>query len=181
MESEEILSTRYAQGLFEVAKQENRLEEVMKYLQLLTESFYKDKDFYKILTHPLISREEKKSIFNEILQKFRITYPLESFIYLLIDERRENLLDGIFSSFRQFYRREKHCLHVYIETADEISSPERQMLYEALQKKFKRQIEIELSVRPDILGGIYIRLQNTVYDDTVKRKLAMLKESIIWK
>ena len=178
MASEEILHNRYAQALLEVARNEKKLDEIMQSLTLLSENFVKDKKFHSLLINPLISREEKKNIFDEILQKFKMEYPLNSFLYLLIDERREDLLHGIFLRYRDLYRIEKHRIHVYAETARELSPNEKHQLREALQKRLKKEVEIELAVKPELLGGLSIRWQNIIHNDTVQGKLSMLKELI---
>jgi ATP synthase F1 delta subunit len=178
MPSKETLHNRYALALFEVAKKEKKLDEIMKGLEFLSEEFLKDKKFHNILLNPLVSRKEKKDIFNEILHKFKISYPLDSFLHLLVNSRRENLLHAVFLRYRDLYQLEKQLMQVYVETAMELSPHEKHLLNEALKKRFKRAVEIEATVKPKLLGGIFIRWKDIIYNDTLHGKLEQFGEII---
>lgn len=178
MAGEEILYNRYGQALFEAAREEKKLEEVLEGIKLLNEEFFGNEKFYSLMVHPLISREEKKNIIGEILQKLDIGYPLDNFLYLLIDEQRMDILSRIFSRYMELYQTEKQYVHVSVETAGELSPHDKHLLIEALQKKLRKDVEIEYKINPTLLGGAYIRWQNIVYNGTVRQKLATLKEFV---
>lgn len=78
------------------------------------------------------------------------------------------------SALKRLVRLELERRHVVVESAEELAAETRQQIERELTSQHGTDLQIEYRVRPDILGGLKIRVGNDVWDGTVKGRLDRL-------
>jgi hypothetical protein len=68
--------------------------------------------------------------------------------------------------------------YALVRVAVELDAQEAEALRTALTKLFRRPVELEIEVRPDILGGVWVRLSDTVIDGSLRGQLETLRHHL---
>ncbi|MBX3690431.1 F0F1 ATP synthase subunit delta [Dokdonella sp.] len=104
--------------------------------------------------------------------------PFTVFVRLLADNRRLPVLPEIAALFEQLKNEAERTLKVNVRTATPLGSEEAARLKEALKRRFGRDIQIEQSIDPEMLGGAVIDAGDVVIDGSVRGRLARLGQAL---
>jgi F-type H+-transporting ATPase subunit delta len=170
-----LVAKRYGKALFEVAQKHGLLQEIGADLQLILESLASS-DISKWLSHPATSSERKKAILEN---SFADVQPLtKNFLYLLVDERRENELNGIASEFKKLALEATGMAEAIVTTAYPMSSSEKAELVTTFAEIIGKKLVMEERVDSDILGGVIVQVGDRLYDGSLKTKLLRFQERL---
>lgn len=100
------------------------------------------------------------------------------FIGVLADNQRLRTLPEIAALFEQYKREAEHVLKVRVRSATTMDDVEAAHLREALKRRFNREIEMEQTLDPAIMGGAVIDAGETVIDGSVRGRLARLETAL---
>ena len=171
-----MIAKRYAQALFELGKEENALDILQSELKAVVEILKSQADLQKIIYHPQISSEEKKEIWSQLLSG-KANQLTINFIFLVTDRKREEFLVEISEEFDNLIRAEKHITVAQVTTAVEIRDEQKEKLrVKLLEVTGKEQIELDTKVDPAIIGGVIVKIGNTLIDDSIAKHLAALSK-----
>jgi len=175
--SEITIARRYAQALNEQAAQAGVLEQVDADINLISNALADSRELRSFFSSPIISREKKgqvvKALFEEHIQAVTMT-----FMTLLVDKRREGIFPTVVSSFGELRDEQLGVTAVTVRTAYELSADDRAALETELQSLTGKQVRLETKVDASIMGGIVIRVGDTVYDGSITNQLATLRERL---
>jgi len=174
----EILVKRYILGLV------NSLKNDEEYLTLQQEIA----DFIEILEkHPklrgvLFSRflpiAKKGQIVEEILAKKTLNRKTERFILLLVENNRFDLLADIVDSLPEAWNEKKGIYTYEVASVVPLTDSQRKEIREKLENLEKKPVVLKTRVNPELIGGLWIKRGNVVYDISIKGNLMKLKEKI---
>jgi len=122
---------------------------------------------YAIALYELVKEEEKDKI-SEILK---------SFIRVVIKNKDVNKMDKIIKAYSDYYNEKKNKMEITVITAEEIQN-QLASIQTKLKDNFGKDIEIKSEINPDIIGGIILKYGDNVADGSIKRKVAMLAETL---
>jgi F-type H+-transporting ATPase subunit delta len=176
--SEEILKTRYAKALFEVASEGGELEKVNKELIALQEILEKHPELIMIFNHPAIEMREKQALLGELFRNKSFSPVLKLFLEQVIKNGRLTLLEEIFKTYQEMLNSHQRRLGVEVDSAFPLLEEERLLLERRLSAKFNKKLELILKVDKALLGGIRIKVADTLYDGSLKGRLGVLKEAL---
>lgn len=172
-----IVSERYALSLYEVAKEANKVEELMNELNAVCDIFSQNPDLMKVLKTPSIQLAEKKSTISAIFEG-RIDPYLLNFLMLITEKRRISLIFEMAESYKQQYYFEEGICEVTAITA----APMDDALTEKLKNKMcvvtGKRVVLKTVVDQSILGGIVIKVDNKEIDTSIKTKLNELAQQL---
>jgi len=77
------------------------------------------------------------------------------------------------------YRRERDI--AYVTVAAPLSEAEQARLAARLSEIYGRQVEVKVTVVPEVLGGVSVRIGNDLYDGTVRRRLVETRAALAAK
>ena len=95
----------------------------------------------------------------------------KNLISLLAENNRMGLLASIAEIYERMKAHHQKTLEVEITSAYELSSDESEALKNALSAKLGRDIELDISVDEKLIGGVIIKAEDNVIDDSVKGRL----------
>ena len=170
----EYLDRRYALALYEVAEQNGKVDEYIKDLKEICDLMYNNKEFYEVIKHPQISTTKKKKTFINIF-KGKIDEELLSFLLLLIEKDRILYLREKLNEMEKIHLERHNTLTAIVKTAVEMTDDEYNRLKSKLENKYDKNILLHQEVDKSIIGGVYVRVGNTVIDGTIKSKLDEMK------
>jgi F-type H+-transporting ATPase subunit delta len=167
------LATRYAKALFQLAKEQNIVEQVRNDMILLNSVCKSNKDFKLLLSSPIIHPEKKQSVFNQIFGGNFSELSL-AFINLIAKKRREGGLEEIGEKFEEIYKDYKNIKTAYVKTAIELDAQLKDKILQLLKTKFNSEIDMITEVNKDLIGGFVISVDDELYDASIINKINLL-------
>jgi F-type H+-transporting ATPase subunit delta len=172
------LARRYAGALFEAARGQDVIDRVESDLGLVTYSLQTMPRLREVMAHPLIPPKGKKDIVAEIFRDEIEDITLR-FLYLLINKRREEILEEVESEFVRFANDFRGILPALVISAVPLTLDEQSRLRAGLQESTGKRVELQLEEDPSLVGGLCVRIGDTVIDGSVKGYLASLRERLL--
>ncbi len=172
------LARRYAGALFETARQADVIDRVESDLGMITYSLQTMPRLVEVLNHPLISRSRKKEIVSEIFTG-KVEAVTLRFLDLVIEKRREEILPEVEPEYVSLANDHRGVVSVAVTSAVPLTSEEVQALKAKLDAFTGKRTDLELSEDPDLIGGLTIRIGDTVIDGSVRGQLASLREKLL--
>ena len=170
------ISLEYAEALFLLACEQKQEDAYLKDLSLVGEAL-NDKDFMLFLRSPNISFEEKEMFIDSTLGG-ALKEDTVSFIKLLCQKGRAELLPLCIEDFEKLYNQVKRVIVAQVTSAVPLTDEEKTKLTKSLEKKPGHTVELVCRVDKEIIGGIIIRTEDSVLDGSLKQKIRKVKEVI---
>jgi F-type H+-transporting ATPase subunit delta len=172
----EEIHTVYARSLFEAAQDADKLEAVRDQLGEIADAIDDDHDLQVFFFSPSLSSEDKK----EGLKK-AITGAddlVENFLELLIENQRMPAIFKIRRELDTLWDKENKLLPVTITSAVELDDKTVKQIGDQIADQTGQKVELTTDVDPDVLGGLVVRVGNTVLDASVRRRLESLRREV---
>jgi F-type H+-transporting ATPase subunit delta len=173
----EIVANRYARALFEVAEERDAIDAIESQLRIIAESLYEHEDLRRVLMHPQVSVENKKELVNKLFEH-QAGVEVLNLLRLLIDRKREAILDEVLVAFTHMANEKRGILDVTVTTAVALEEQEKQDLAQRLGKALGKKLSIHVKVDKAIIGGILLRIGDRLFDGSIAGKLAGFKQEI---
>jgi len=127
---------------------------------------------------PLIPAGHKRDIITKVLGDS--VHPLTlAFLRLLVDKRREEVLDPVQFELRLLTDRARHLMRAEAVFAIAPTAEERDALRRSLEQRTGEHVDLSVQVDPDILGGVIVRLHDTIIDGSVRGTLERLRDQLL--
>ena len=166
---------RYSKAIFEIAEEKNQVKEIYEMLNSAMVLYRTDKEFKNFILNPLIDNEQKKSVLNEIFGKDN-SENLNILLYIL-DKGRMECIKYIVAEYLKIYYRENRILDVKATFTKELTDEQKKKLINKLSKKTGKEINLEIKIDKDILGGGIIKIGDKIIDGSIRRELDNWKKS----
>ncbi|MCH7495583.1 MAG: ATP synthase F1 subunit delta [Candidatus Marinimicrobia bacterium] len=147
-------------------------------MNLLKESYKVIPEFRSFLFSFKINNEQKIEALSNIFGD-DFTALLSKFMKTLIENKRQDLIPDISNSYNLTAMESKNQLLVTAVTHEKLSDELTDSVKKALEKSFDKDVRIESTVDPSIIGGIKLRIGNTVIDGSVRGSLTRLRETLL--
>ncbi len=172
----EVIAQRYAEGFFSFAKQHFSPEQILGELKGLKAVLRENSEFRRFLESPGILFSEKRKViesgFNESL-----SLELKNFIFFLVRKKRVDLLPLIINYLRVKYSHQE-ALDALLQVSFPLDSELIKLIHEKLEVRFHHRLKMFVHLDPDLLGGMRVRVRNTVIDGSVRGALDILGERL---
>lgn len=172
------IERRYAKALYDVLASSGKFEKLFDQLERIKELFESEEKIYDFLESPLNDFEAKESILESISDNLELDNRVINIIKLLIKNYRLKYYSGILDLVKEIYYREKNISIAEVITAIPLNGDIKQGLKEVLEEITKKQLIIKYKIEPEILGGVIVKIGNTIYDGSIKKQLDLLKNKI---
>ena len=167
---------RYAKAMYDIANEENSINEVYKDMNFINELNSGSLDFKNLLSNSQINfQDKKKLILSLIKQSNALT---EKLIDLLIHNKRVKIIGDIASSFIQLYNKHNNIKEATIITASPINNELESKILSMINIKDAKSVNLTNVVNPNIIGGFIIRFDGKEYNASVKQNLNNLKKEL---
>ncbi|GEN89560.1 F0F1 ATP synthase subunit delta [Oceanobacillus sp. FSL W8-0428] len=176
--SSAVVAKRYADALFRLGVEQQKLEQFAADLKVVKPVFQNDKKLAKFLTHPKIDNAKKKQLVVEAFQGLDKT--VLNTLQLLVDRHRTSIIPTIIDEYISLVNDAKGMADATVYSTRSLSDEEKSQLERSFAVRLgKSAVQLNNIVDPSILGGVKIRVGNTIYDGTVKGKLNRISRSIV--
>ncbi|MCL2073529.1 MAG: ATP synthase F1 subunit delta [Marinilabiliaceae bacterium] len=174
-----LISTRYAKALLQIGQEQGNLQHFLydnatKFYNALNDTA----EFDVFIKNPIIKDAQKKSMVRSVFGKM-FNETMLNFIEIIIENRREMLINDIFRNFLYLYRQQQGIKSVTVVTSISIDDNYKNQIRKILEKKLDAEIELECKVDADIIGGLIIIIDDKQADGSIAGELRELKKKMI--
>lgn len=176
--TEQRVSLRYARAIFETAKQTGYMDTVYNDFSVISDYFRSSRELLVVLKSPVVQQWKKKRLLNELFNN--LLNPLTmNFITLLTEKHRENFLPDVIAVYERLYLAEKNIIKAEITSARDFDEILRKKIVGELESKLNKTVIPSFRVDLKIKGGLMIRVEDWVYDASVRNQLNQLRTKLI--
>jgi F-type H+-transporting ATPase subunit delta len=172
----EEIAQVYARSLFEVAKERGKVDEIREELGQLSRALEESRDLSLFLFSPYFSTEEKKEGLHRVISD--ADESLVNFLELLLENHRLPALHRIRREYDDLWREENQLLPVQVTSAVELDDDTIRSIGDRVGEQTGRTVELSSSVDPDLVGGIVLRVGNSILDASIRNRLEQLRKQV---
>lgn len=170
---------RFAKALIEVAREEKAFEVFGKDLRTAFAVFQGTPELYKVLLNPMYKVEERKALMTKVSESLKLSPYVGRFLNILVEGRKIQLIEDIVDAYSRLEDEFSGRLKAIVEAPVDLDSS----LLDEIKKKIKettgRDVVIAFHKNPSLIGGVVVKIDNTILDGSVKTQLELMKEKIL--
>lgn len=164
---------RYADSLLSVALEAKLAEKILADCKLIVETTNSSRELVVFLKSPIIKSDKKSAVLKELFG-FKIQTITSTFIDIIVKKNRVDILGAIVKQYIEAYNEHAGIIQIKVESASDLSTSDISSLKKALEVKTGKKVELATSVKTELLGGMTVKIKDTVIDGSVKHKLESL-------
>ena len=172
----EEIAQVYSRSLFEVAKEQDKLDVIRDQLGEFTDTLNDNRDLQVFLFSPYFSSVEKKEGLHKVLDGADLAFA--NFLDLLVEKHRMPTLFRIRRQFEERWQEENRLLPVQVTSAIELDDETVEQISSSIAEQTDRRIELSTEVNPEILGGIVLRVGNSILDASIRNRLEQVRRQL---
>lgn len=171
------VARRYALALLNTAARLDCVEAVRRDLEALTAARRQSPAFQRVVDSPLVSLDDKRRILREALRDAEEL--TRRFVDLLVVKRRVDLLPAVFEEYVRSADEARGIARVYVTSAAPLSDDDRARIASVMRRRLGRDVHLIVRVEPALLGGVTVRVGDTVWDGSVRGALEVMRERMV--
>jgi len=166
----------YGKALFDLTLQHGNMESCFAQAALMRDMLELPES-QQMLTNPLVPKASKFRFLNDAFPD-TVIEPLRSYLELLIDKNREEILASSLAEFLNMGDQWRGVVEAHVVSAAELRPEQVSALQDVLARKLEQTIDMSMTVDPSLIGGFYINVGGYTVDRSVRRQLQDMKLSI---
>lgn len=172
------LGGRYALALFDIARESRSIEAVEASLAKVRDALDQSPDFKTLTTSPLVSRGDAARAVLAAADELGVDATTRNFLGVLADNRRLGDLPAIMRAFRALAARHRGETTAEVTSAHPLTDDQVVELKQQLRQRIGREVSVDLSVDPALLGGLVVRIGSQMIDSSIKTRLNSLAHAM---
>ncbi len=172
------IARRYAKALLLIGKEDGQTEQYGAELQGVADLMVEQKEMADTIANPLYNADERKKVFQGILEKLDLSKAMSSFLMLLFDKGRVSSIISINDFFQKLADELKGVATASVVSATELSAETLEKIRSSLSKKTGKEIALEVEQDPGLIGGVVTRIGDLVLDGSIKTQLLNMRETL---
>jgi F-type H+-transporting ATPase subunit delta len=172
----EEIAQVYARSLFEVAKEQDKLDVVREQLGEFAEALQNTRELSIFFFSPYFSTQEKEEGLGRILEGVDPT--VGNFLKVLIENHRMPAVFRVRREYEALWEEENKLLPVTITSAVRLDEATVKSIGDAIGRQTAQKVELTANVDPDVLGGLIVRVGNSILDASIRNRLENLRRSV---
>lgn len=172
------LAGRYATALFDIAYEARAIETIEASLARVQDALNDSADLQRLATSPLVGRAEAARAIAAIGTALALDETTRNFLGVLAENRRLGQLAAVIRTFRLLAAQHRGETTAEVASAHPLDEAQVDALRQALRQRLGREVRVDLSVDPSLLGGLVVRLGSQLIDSSIKTRLNMLAQAM---
>lgn len=172
------MAGRYATALFELADEAGAIDSVKTDLDRLSALIAESADLARLVKSPVFTADVQLSAMTAILQKAEIGGLAANFVKLVVQNRRLFALPQMIAAFSALVAAKRGETTAQVTVAQPLSDAHLAELKDALAHKTGKDVQLDVTVDPSILGGLVVKLGSRMVDASLKTKLNSIRHAM---
>ena len=172
----EEIAQVYARSLFEVATERDKLDLVREQIGQFADALNDSRELQTFLFSPYFSTEEKKAaLAKAVIDADEI---VDNFFALLLENHRMPAIFRVRREYDRLWEEANRLLPVEITSAVDLDPSVAERIGDEIGRQTGRTVELTSSVDPDVIGGIVVRVGNSIIDASIRTRLENLRKQV---
>lgn len=172
----EEIAQVYARALFEVAREQGKLDPVREQLGQFADALNEHGDLRVFFFSPYFSTEEKKDGLHRAVEG--ADPAIVNFLETLLERHRMPVIFRIRDEYQRLWDQENQLLPVEVTSAVDLDEATVKSIGDRIGEQTGQRVELTSKVDPSILGGIVLRVGNSILDASIKHRLDQLRKHV---
>jgi F-type H+-transporting ATPase subunit delta len=173
----EEIAEVYARALFEVATERDELDLVREELGQFADALADSRELQTFFFSPYFSTEEKKDGLHKAVTGANES--VANFLELLLENHRMPVVFRVRRDFDRLWQEANKLLPVQITSAVELDPSIAERIGEEIGRQTGRTVQLTSAVDPDVIGGIVLRVGNSILDASIRNRLENLRKQVV--
>ncbi|HUN53194.1 MAG TPA: F0F1 ATP synthase subunit delta [Candidatus Sulfotelmatobacter sp.] len=169
------IAGRYATALFELAVEAKALDAVAADLDRLQAMIAESADLRRLVKSPIFGRDEQRRAIDAVVERAGLSAVVRRFVGVVARNRRLFALEDMIRDFRALLARHRGETMARVVSASPLQPNQLAALKAALREGVGREVNMEVAVDPELLGGLVLKVGSRMIDSSVRTKLQNLK------
>jgi F-type H+-transporting ATPase subunit delta len=169
------IAGRYAQALFELARDTNALPSLETDTEALAAALAASPDLAGMIASPVIGREEQAAAIAAVGAKMGLSKLTANTLAVMASKRRLFVVPHLITDLRARIAEQKGEMTAEVVSAARLSAAQTKKLAETLKAKVGKTVKLNTTVDESLIGGLIVKLGSTMIDTSIKAKLASLQ------
>ncbi|MGG6314494.1 F0F1 ATP synthase subunit delta [Paenibacillus macerans] len=176
MSRETVAAKRYAKALYEIAAGEGRTLEIEGELKALAAAFQAGDEIEHFISSPKISEGAKWEAISRAIEG-KLSKPVVQLAKLLVERGRIGLLPELLEGYVKISSDALGVANAVVSTTYPLNEAEKQQVADEFGALVSKKIRVENVIDKSLLGGMKVRIGDTLYDGSLAGKLERLEKS----
>lgn len=163
---------RYATAILQGAGSE--LDTVAQDLVLVKKTIESSRELKNLLKSPIVKSSDKIAVLKQVFIG-RISIKTLEALELLVRKGRSELIPATIEEFQALLDKQNGIVNAQTYSAVELDDAQKAQLQARLERLADKKIRLQTQVQPDLIGGIAVRIGDTVIDYSIKHQLEKLR------
>jgi F-type H+-transporting ATPase subunit delta len=169
---------QYANALADIVLEQGAAEAARKQLEDFLAAYRESTELRNFLATPAVTRQDKHAVIEKLVARLGASKIIRNFLFVVVDNRRAHLLPEIVESFEHLLRQREGIAEAKITSAVELSSKQKSTLLETFERLTGKKLQAKYALQPGLLGGAVVRIGDTIYDGSVRKRLNVLRAQL---
>jgi F-type H+-transporting ATPase subunit delta len=171
------MTKKYARALYNVAVQQEDVKEVSHRINYIVNVMKAVPEFSQLLQTHQVSTEDKITILKNVLQDNVSSLEVE-LISDILEHNSILILSDIAKHFEYLVETDSNLVNMTITSAKELSTEEVDHIQSSIESQLNKKVDVRTETDKSLIGGVRLRVGNFVVDNTISRRLDMLKNTL---
>jgi F-type H+-transporting ATPase subunit delta len=172
------MAGRYATAVFELALEENTVDQVMADLDRFDALIADNPDLLRLVRSPVFSAEEQQLALVAVLDRAGIGGTAANFLRLVTANRRLFAVRDMIRALRVLVARHKGEVTAHVTVAERLADRHLAALKDALTSVTGKDVTLDIKVEPAIIGGLVVKIDSRMVDASLKTKLNSIRHAM---
>lgn len=168
------LAGRYALALFELARDGKALDSVAASLATLKTALAESADLKALIRSPLIGREDAAKAIAAVAASLQLDDLTTKTLGVLAQNRRLVQLPNVIRAFETLLSAHRGETRAEVTSAFPLTKTQATALSKQLKARTGRDMALDLSVDPAIMGGLIVKMGSQMIDGSLRTRLNTL-------
>jgi F-type H+-transporting ATPase subunit delta len=169
------IATRYATALFGLADEQEDISTLEQNVGTLKECLDKSVDLASLISSPMYSRDQQQTAITAIAKKLGLSIVMTNTLSLMAVKRRLFVVPTFLTVLSDLIAVSKNEIMAEVVSAKSLSKGQLDNLAKTLKGNFRKDVKINATVDPGLIGGMIVKVGSTMIDTTIKAKLNSLQ------
>jgi F-type H+-transporting ATPase subunit delta len=172
-------SLQYANALADIALAQGAAAPALQQLADFNAACSASAELRNALASPAVSKDQKRAIAEKICSRLGASKIVRNFLFVVIDHRRAHELPEIVESFQTVLRARQGIAEAEVFSAVPLNDEQKKELTQTLGKTTGKTVEAKFSIDANLLGGALVRVGDTIYDGSLRKRLDDMREHLL--
>jgi F-type H+-transporting ATPase subunit delta len=172
----EEIAQVYARSLFEVASEADKLDTVRDQLGAFADALHESRELQTFFFSPYFSTEEKKDGLDRTVTGADET--LTNFLEVLVENHRMPVIFRVRRELDRLWQEANQLLPVQITSAVTLDDSVATRIGDEIGRQTGRRVQLTSTVDPDVIGGVVLRVGNSILDASIRTRLEALRKQV---